>query len=86
MFTYHYYIIALSQILSTLQIISHMVRHKPTKLDSDNQHCYKKYIRIYIICIIYVYILSYVVLSVIIHNIYINDCCQFKERIKYILK
>ena len=37
-FTY-YCIIALSQILSTLQIISHFVCHKPTKRDSHNQHC-----------------------------------------------
>ena len=33
--------------LSTLQIISHLVRHKPTKLISDSQHCYI-YIYIYI--------------------------------------
>ena len=38
-------IVALSQILSTLQIISHLVRHKPTKWISDNQHC----------CYIYIY-------------------------------
>ena len=28
-----------SQILSTLQIISHLVHHKPTKWNGDNQHC-----------------------------------------------
>ena len=40
----YYYIIAQSQILSTLQIISHLVRHKPTKWISYNQHCYNIYI------------------------------------------
>ena len=32
-----YDIIALSQILSTLQIIPHLICHKPTKCDSDNE-------------------------------------------------
>ena len=41
-FAYYYHIIALSQILSTLQIISHSVCHKSTKWNSDNQHCYKE--------------------------------------------
>ena len=39
---------ALSQILSTLQIIPHLVCHKPSKLDSDNQHYIYIYIYIYI--------------------------------------
>ena len=56
-----YYMIALSQILSTLQIISHLVSHKPTKWDSDNQHCNNNnndniYIYIYICIYIYIYI------------------------------
>ena len=34
--TFTYYIIALSPILSPLQIIPHLVCHKPTKWDSDN--------------------------------------------------
>ena len=38
-FTYYYYIIVLSQILCTLQIISHLVCNKPRKWDRDNQHC-----------------------------------------------
>ena len=32
--------------MSTLLIIQHLVGHKPTKCDSDNQHCYI-YIYIY---------------------------------------
>ena len=34
-FTYLYYIIGLSQILSTLQIIANLVYHKPTKRNCD---------------------------------------------------
>ena len=45
---YYNYTIALSQILSTLQIISHFVSHKPMKWDSDNQHSYNTHIYIYI--------------------------------------
>ena len=44
---YYFYIIALSYILSTLHIILHLVRHKPTKWFCDNQHCYNIYIYIY---------------------------------------
>ena len=40
--------IGLSQIFSTLQIISYLVRHKPTKWTCDNQLCYNIYIYIYI--------------------------------------
>ena len=47
-------IIALSQILSTLQIISHLVRHEPTKWINDNQHCYNTHIYIYIYIYIYI--------------------------------
>ena len=47
-FTYH--IITLSQILSTLHFISHLVYHKPTKWDSDN---HKLFIYIYIYIYIY---------------------------------
>ena len=47
-YIYYYYIIALFQILSTLQIISHLVCHNPTKWISDNQYCYNIYIYIYI--------------------------------------
>ena len=47
-FTYYHYIISLSPILSTLQIISHLVCHKPTKWDCDDQQCYNIYIYIYI--------------------------------------
>ena len=47
-------IIALSQILSILQIISHLVRHKPTKWIGENQH----YNNIYIYIYIYIYISS----------------------------
>ena len=42
-----YYIIALSQILSILQIILHLVCHKPTKWDSEN-HILFLYIYMYI--------------------------------------
>ena len=38
--------------MKTLQIISHLVCHKPTKWISDNQQCYNIYIYIYI----YIYI------------------------------
>ena len=41
-------IAALSQILNTLQIISHLIRHKPTKWISDNQHCCNIYIYIHL--------------------------------------
>ena len=45
-------IIALSQILSTLQIISLFVRYKPTKWIRDNQHCYNLYVYIYMcVCV-----------------------------------
>ena len=49
-FTYYYYIIALSQILSTFQIILHLVCHKAMKWDSNNQHCYN-IMNIYMRCI-----------------------------------
>ena len=48
MYIHYYCIIALSQILSTLQIISHLVGHKLTKWISDKQHSYNIYIYIYI--------------------------------------
>ena len=41
------YLFLLYNILSTLQIISNLVRHKPTKRISHNQHCYNIYIYIY---------------------------------------
>ena len=45
-------IIALSQIVSTLQIILHFVGYKPTKSDCDNQHSHNRYIYIYIyVCV-----------------------------------
>ena len=44
LYYYYYYYIALSHILSALQILSLLVRHKPTKRISDNQHCYNIYI------------------------------------------
>ena len=48
MFTY-YYIIALSQISSTLQIISHLVRHNlQSEIVTTNSVTIKHYIYIYI--------------------------------------
>ena len=43
-----YLLLALSQILSTLQIIPHLVCHKPTKWDNDNHILLYIYIYIYI--------------------------------------
>ena len=50
-----YYIIALSQILSTLQIIPHFVSHKPT-----TTNIVIIYIYIYIYMYIYIYIYTYI--------------------------
>ena len=59
----YYYIIALSQILSTLQIIPHLGCHKPTKSDSDNQHCNNLsiYIHIYISSFIHLIVWNLVI-------------------------
>ena len=61
------YIYALSQILSTIQIISNLVCHKPTKWDSDNQHGYDIYIYIYVCVCLYacVYMCVYVCVCVV---------------------
>ena len=57
------YIIVISQILSTLQIISHLICHQPSKWDSDNQHCYNIYIYIYIHTHTHTYIIIIIIMS-----------------------
>ena len=59
-----FYIIALSQILSTFQIILLLVCHKPTKWIHDDQHCYNTHTHTH--THIYIYIYIYILLSTIL--------------------
>ena len=76
MFAYFYYIIVLSQILSTLQIISHLVCHKPTKSNSNNKHCYK----IYVYLCLWVYLVEFIESN--IQFIFpFDDCVNLKVQV-----
>ena len=63
---YYYHIIGLLQILSTLRVIPHLVCHKPTKWESDNQHCYN-----ILTTPIYIYIYISTILIFVLQHIHI---------------